>query len=269
MPPPRPGPRGGPQERRIPVAIPPRARPHSVSHPRGWANAGLQRIPSSVTGVYAPGRPRLARRRRSRSVDWVSDVDGTVFPGAIPGDAPHPSATGTGRRGSASGDRIVPGNLRPMGTGPRRPPIPFGAWDQPARSDHRVVCMLPTPAQTGDPPRQPARPGPRRRSCGLPGPQAPTPPDRLTGAANIPLPGPPGVGRTHLAIALARRAIEKGQGACFPLRPPPAMEDLGRVAAGAAARAGSPVATAGPGCIARRRRSCPGRNDAPVEGHWG
>ena len=182
MPPPRPGPRGGPQERRIPVAIPPRARPHSVSHPRGWANAGLQRSPSSVTGVYAPGRPRLAHRRRSRSVDWVSDVDETVFPGAIPGDAPHPSATGTGLwRGSASGDRIVPGNLRPMGTGPRRPPIPAGAGDQPARSDHRVVCVLPTPRTNGGPTPPTGPTGPTAPKLWPPwaaGSYAPRPPHR-------------------------------------------------------------------------------------------
>ena len=32
-------------------------------------------------------------------------------------------------------------------------------------------------------------------------------------AADIPLPGPPGVGQPHLA--LAKRAIERGWGACF------------------------------------------------------
>ena len=34
-------------------------------------------------------------------------------------------------------------------------------------------------------------------------------------ATNILLLGPPGVGKTHLAIALALKAIEKGQGAYF------------------------------------------------------
>ena len=31
-------------------------------------------------------------------------------------------------------------------------------------------------------------------------------------ATNIPLLGPPGVGKTHLAVALALKAIENGQG---------------------------------------------------------
>ena len=34
-------------------------------------------------------------------------------------------------------------------------------------------------------------------------------------ASNILLLGPPGVGKTHLAVALALRAIENGQGAYF------------------------------------------------------
>ena len=44
-------------------------------------------------------------------------------------------------------------------------------------------------------------------------------------AANILLLGPPGVGKTHLAIALALKAIEKGQGAYF-VRAYDLMEDL-------------------------------------------
>ena len=44
-------------------------------------------------------------------------------------------------------------------------------------------------------------------------------------AAGIPLLGPPGVGRTHLAAALAQRAIKRGCGACF-VRACDLMEDL-------------------------------------------
>ena len=44
-------------------------------------------------------------------------------------------------------------------------------------------------------------------------------------AGNILLPGPPGVGKTHLAVALALRAIENGQGAYF-VRAYDLMEDL-------------------------------------------
>ncbi len=44
-------------------------------------------------------------------------------------------------------------------------------------------------------------------------------------AANILLLGPPGVGKTHLAVALALRAIEHGQGAYF-VRAYDLMEDL-------------------------------------------
>ena len=44
-------------------------------------------------------------------------------------------------------------------------------------------------------------------------------------ASNILLLGPPGVGRTHLAVALAPRAIENGQGAYF-VRAYDLMEDL-------------------------------------------
>ena len=44
-------------------------------------------------------------------------------------------------------------------------------------------------------------------------------------AANILLPGPPGVGKTHPAVALALRAIENGQGAYF-VRAYDLMEDL-------------------------------------------
>ena len=44
-------------------------------------------------------------------------------------------------------------------------------------------------------------------------------------AGNILLPGPPGVGRTHLAVALALRAIKNGRGAYF-VRAHDLMEDL-------------------------------------------
>ena len=50
-------------------------------------------------------------------------------------------------------------------------------------------------------------------------------------ATNILLLGPPGVGKTHLAIALALKAIEKGQGAYF-VRAYDLMEDLRKARAG-------------------------------------
>ena len=39
------------------------------------------------------------------------------------------------------------------------------------------------------------------------------------------MPGPPGVGKTHLAVALAKKAIERGYGAYF-VRAYELMEDL-------------------------------------------
>ena len=44
-------------------------------------------------------------------------------------------------------------------------------------------------------------------------------------ATNVLLLGPPGVGKTHLAVALALKAIESGQGAYF-VRAYELMEDL-------------------------------------------
>ena len=52
----------------------------------------------------------------------------------------------------------------------------------------------------------------------------------LAEAANILLLGPPGVGKTHLAVALAPRAIENGQGAYF-VRAHDLMEYLRRARA--------------------------------------
>jgi DNA replication protein DnaC len=49
-------------------------------------------------------------------------------------------------------------------------------------------------------------------------------------AANVLLLGPPGVGKTHLAVGLAIRAIEQGSGA-YCVRAHDLLEDLGRAQA--------------------------------------
>ncbi len=46
-------------------------------------------------------------------------------------------------------------------------------------------------------------------------------------ASNVILPGPPGVGKTHLAVALAEAAIQSGQAACF-MTAHDLVTDLGR-----------------------------------------
>ena len=52
-------------------------------------------------------------------------------------------------------------------TGDRQPP-PVPGINRYARTTEWSACYLP-PNKQGDPPREPARLGPRRRSCGLPG----------------------------------------------------------------------------------------------------